>query len=176
MRQTLVSLLLFAIVSCGGTAWAADQMKPGLWEMAIKSGLLKSVPTLTPQQIKKMQEMGIKVPKISDGGVVSQVCITKEMAASDTPPTAGIKAMGCESKDYEHNGTQYSMDVVCNGPDMIGQGRMEGTFSSDEAFTSTYQFKGVAHGQPIDQNSETTGKWLSDDCDGVKPMGRAGQK
>ncbi len=140
MRQTLVSLLLFAIVSYGGTAWAADQMTPGLWVMAIKSGMLKSMPTLTPQQLKKMQEMGgIKVPKMSDG-------------------------------------TPYSMDVIGNNADMKGQGRMESTFSSVEAFTSTCQFKGIAHGQPIEQSSETTGKWVGDDCGSVKPIDIAGQK
>ena len=176
MRQVLFSILTLAIAAFAGSAWAAGQMKPGLWEMTIKSDMMKAMPKLSPQELKQMRDMGVAIPDIQDGGMVSKVCITKEMAESDEPPTADAREMGCEPKNYQRSGTQYSMDLICNSAEMKGQGKIKGGFVGNEKFSSSYQFKGISHGQKVDQTHETVGKWVSADCGKVKPIGDVGKK
>ncbi len=176
MRQVLFSILTLSIAAFAGSAWAAGQMKPGLWEMTIKSNMIPAMPKLSPQELEQMRKMGVDMPDIKDGGMVSKVCVTKEMAGRDEPPTGDFKEMGCETKNYKNSGNQYSFDVVCNNAEMKGQGTMKGAFSGNDKFSSTYQFKGVAHGQKVDQAHETAGKWVSADCGKVKPYDDIGKK
>ncbi len=173
MRRILFPISLLALAAVGSHAWAAGQMKPGLWEMTMKSDELKAmppIPELPPEQLKQMRDMGIEMPVMRGGGMVSKVCITKEMAARDEPATADVKEMGCETKNYKTSGGQYSFDLVCNSPEMKGQGKVSGVFAGNESFSSRYQFKGTAHGEKVDQKHETTGKWISADCGTVKPV------
>jgi len=53
---------------------------------------------------------------------------------------------------------------------MKGSRKVEGNHASDQRFTLTYDFKGTAHGQPVSQRHETSGRWLGADCGSVKPM------
>jgi hypothetical protein len=176
MRKTTVSVLMFSIMCSSATVWAADQIKPGLWEMTIKSDAMKNVPKIPPEQMKKMREMGITIPQMQDGGIVNKVCISKEMAERNDTPQFSQKESGCQSKNHQRSGNSYSMDIVCDGPDMKGTGKVRGTNSGGDRFTSTYDFKGTAHGQPVTHKQETSGKWLSADCGSVKPMDQAARK
>lgn len=176
MRRIAFSILTFAIAALCGTAWAADQMKPGLWEMTIKSDMMAAMPKLSPQELKQMRDMGIQMPDMQNGGMVQKICITKEMAELQEPGMADAKEMGCEAKNYKKTGAQYSLDLVCNSADMKGKGTIKGAFSGNDKFSSTYQFTGIAHGQKVDQKHETTGKWLSADCGRVKPVADAVRK
>lgn len=92
------------------------------------------------------------------------------MAERDHPPEMNRKEAGCESKNFQMSGNEYSVDVVCDGPELKGNGKAKGHFSSGESFTSVYDFKGTAHGKPVSQHHETAGKWLSADCGDVKSM------
>ena len=65
-------------------------------------------------------------------------------------------------------------DVICNSPQMKGEGKVKGTFSGDTAFSSTYDFKGTMHGQPVSQRHENSGRWLSADCGNVPAAGSTG--
>ena len=65
---------------------AAGPMKPGLWEMTMKSDAMKNMPKITPAQMQQMRKMGIKMPQMQDGGMVTRVCISNEMAAFEQPP------------------------------------------------------------------------------------------
>ncbi len=176
MSRIFFSILMFSIAAFTGAAWAAGQMKPGLWEMTIKSDMMAAMPKLSPQELKQMRDMGIQMPDMQNGGMVQKVCITKEMAERDEPGMTDARDMGCEAKNYKSSGSRYSMDLVCNSADMKGKGTIKGVFSGDDRFTSNYQFKGVAHGQNVDQSHETSGKWLSADCGTVKPVGGVGKK
>jgi hypothetical protein len=53
---------------------------------------------------------------------------------------------------------------------MKGEGKARGTFAGGEKFTSTYDFNGSMHGQPVSQHQESSGKWLGADCGSVKPL------
>ncbi|HYD80826.1 MAG TPA: DUF3617 domain-containing protein [Paucimonas sp.] len=170
-NPVLVSLLL----CCSAAAFAAGPMKPGLWEMSIKSDMMKNMPKIPPEQMEKMKQMGVNIPHMQDGGMVTKVCITKEMAERDQPPEMNQKEAGCEARNYQRTGSGYSVDIICDGPVMKGQGKAQGSFSGSESFTSVYDFKGTAQGRPVNQHQETKGKWLSADCGNVAPMGQMGR-
>ena len=173
MRKFAAPLLLCLL---SAHASAASQMKPGLWEMTMKSDAMKNMPKIPPEQMEQMRKMGVNVPQMQDGGMVTKVCITREMADSNQAPGMERNDMGCQTKNLRHSGNSYSADIVCNGADMKGEGKARGTFASDTSFTSAYEFKGTMHGQPVSQKQESSGKWLGADCGGVQPMGPAKPK
>ncbi|WP_052452386.1 DUF3617 domain-containing protein [Noviherbaspirillum autotrophicum] len=171
MRIVARSILLLSLLSSSAAVLAAGQTKAGLWEMTMKSDAMKNMPKIAPEQMEQMRKMGINVPQMQDGGLVTKVCISQEMAERDEPPPMEDKASGCQTRNFQRNGSSYSMDIVCDGPQMKGTGRARGTFSGNTSFTSTYDFKGAMHGQPVSQHHETSGKWLSADCGSIKPIG-----
>lgn len=170
MKRTLMMILMMSLAGIAAEANAAGKMKAGLWDMTMKSDMLKSVPKIPPEQMEQMRKMGIPVPAIQDGSMTTKVCISKAMAERDHPPEMNRKEAGCESKNFKMSGGDYSVDIVCDGPELKGNGKATGHFSSNENFNSVYDFKGTAHGRPVNQHHETTGKWLSADCGDVKPM------
>ena len=152
-------------------AWAAGQTRPGLWEMTIRSDAMKNMPKISPEQMEQMRRMGINMPQMQGNGMVTKVCISREMAERDELPAMAQREAGCQVRNMQRNAGGYSMDIVCDGPVMKGEGKAKGSFSGDSSFTSTYDFKGSMHGQPVDQHHETSGKWLSADCGNLKPIG-----
>lgn len=170
MRKTAVSILMLSMSCSSAAIWAASQIKPGLWEVTVKSDAMKNMPKIPPEQMRKMREMGINMPEMQDGGMVSKVCLTREMVERDEAPQMAQKESGCQSKNYQRGGNTYSLDIVCDGPHMTGTGKVKGAYSSSERFTSTYDFKGTARGQPVNHHQESSGKWLGSDCGSVKPM------
>ncbi|MFZ6742390.1 DUF3617 domain-containing protein [Undibacterium sp. JH2W] len=163
VRLTGISAILMTAVTC----LAADRMKPGLWEMTMKSDAMKAMPKIPPEQLEKMKQMGIKMPDMQNGAMVHKVCYTKEMVEQDKPPSGGHDQQ-CQNKNFSRSGNTYSGDIVCDMPELKGTGNIKGSFSPD-TLSSTYDFKGVSHGKPVTQHMETTGKWLGNDCGDVKP-------
>jgi hypothetical protein len=164
IRIVLVSATLLSAATCA----AADKMKPGLWEMTTKSDAMKAMPKIPPEQLEKMKQMGIKMPDMQNGAMVSKVCLTKEMVDQEKPPTGG-REQHCQNKSFNRSGNTYTAEMVCDSPDMKGTGIVKGSMTPDSV-NSVYDFKGVSHGKPIDHHMETTGKWLSADCGGTKPF------
>lgn len=164
--------LVLSMLMAASPAFAQDKLKPGLWEMNMKSDAMKNMPKISPEQMEQMRRMGVHVPQMQDGGMVSKVCITKEMAERDQMPMAQNES-DCQTKNYQRSGNSYSVDVVCNGPNLKGTGKMTGKMNGSESFSSAYDFKGMAHGQPINQKHESSGKWLASECGNVKPMAEA---
>ncbi|HEY8609055.1 MAG TPA: DUF3617 domain-containing protein [Noviherbaspirillum sp.] len=174
MRKLILPLLLCSLMSV--PAWAQGPMKPGLWEMKVKSDALKNMPKIPPEQVAQMRKMGIEVPQIQDGAMVTKVCVTKAMAENEQLPGLEKNEAGCQTKNVQRSGSGYSADIVCSSDAMKGEGKVKATFSGNESFTSTYDFKGTVHGQPANQHSEQSGKWLAADCGSVKPAGAAAKK
>ncbi|RZI40855.1 DUF3617 domain-containing protein [Herbaspirillum sp. HC18] len=168
MRKSTLPLLMCSLLSA--TAWAGPQMKPGLWEMTMKSDAMKNMnmPRLPPEQVEQMRKMGVEIPHMQDGGMVTRVCMTKQMLEGNQVPGMEKNEAGCQTKNMQQSGGSYSADIVCNG-DMKGEGKIKGTFSGDTGFTSTYDFKGTMHGQPVSQRHESSGKWLGADCGSFAP-------
>lgn len=139
------------------------KMKPGLWDMTMKSDAFKNMPRMSKEQADQMRKMGMEVPEFRDGGMISKVCITPEMAEKMAPGVDEAET-GCTTKNFKRSGNTYRADLVCNGDAMQGMGVLTGSFTGNERFTSTLDFKGKAAGQQIAQKHETTGKWISADC------------
>lgn len=169
MNKTAASILMFFLSCVAAQGWAG-QMKPGLWEITMQSDAMKNMPKIPPDQMKKMREMGINMPQMQDGGMVSKVCITKEMVERDQPVQMNQTETGCQSKNYQKSGNSYTLDIVCDNPQMKGTGKVKGTFMGNDRFTSSYDFKGSMHGQPVNQRHESSGKWVAADCGSVKPI------
>jgi hypothetical protein len=176
MRKTAVCLLMLSLSSLSTSALAASMMKPGLWEVNMKSDAMKNMPKISPEQIEMMRKKGINVPDMKDGGMAVKSCISKAMAERDSAPEMNQAQTGCQAKNYQRTGNGYSLDLVCDGPNMKGAGTVKGTFANAENFSSTYTFKGTSHGHPVDMKQESTGKWLSADCGSVKPVDEMVQK
>lgn len=167
MKRLLLPLAMLAAFC--GAAHAEGPMKAGLWEMTIKSDAMKNMPKIPPAQLEQMKKMGVEIPQMSDGGMVTRVCISKEMAARDTPPEVNQRQGGCQSKNYKRSGNSYTVDIVCDSPNMKGEGKAQGSFNGKDSFSSTFDFKGVSHGKPVSQHQESNGKWLGADCGNVAP-------
>ncbi len=174
MRTLTTSLMLCSMLLAAAAA-EAQQMKPGLWEMTTKTDAMASMPAMSPEQIELMRKMGIAIPQSQPGGLVTKVCITKEMAERDQPP-AMQNDSGCQSKNHQRTGNTYSMDIVCTGASMKGEGKAKGTFTGNDRFTSTYDFKGTMDGRPVTQHHASSGRWLAAECGDVKPVGEAPPK
>ncbi|MES2073535.1 MAG: DUF3617 domain-containing protein [Pseudomonadota bacterium] len=169
-RTLLLPLLLSAAAS-----HAAGNIKPGLWEMTMQmdpaqAEMMAKMPKLSPEQIEQMNKMGVKMPQMQGGAMVHKVCLTKEMVERERPPVMQKEQSMCQPKNFSKNSSGYTVDIVCDGPDLKGTGTAKGTFTSTESFTSVYDFKGTARNKPVSQHHESSGKWLGADCGDVKPM------
>ncbi len=174
ITSTVTSILLstFFFSNC----YAAGKMKPGLWEMSMRSDALQNIPKIPPEQIAKMKAMGVQVPNIQGGAMIHQVCISKEMAEQDQPQLTQNNHSMCKPQNMNQSGNSYTMDLICESPELKGIGTVRGIFKGGENIQSVYDFKGTSHNRPISQHMETTGKWLSADCGDVKPVGNFQKK
>lgn len=170
MRTIVAPIVMLSMLSVATFASAAGPARPGLWEMTVKSDAMKHMPKIPAEQMEQMRKLGITIPQMQDGAMVTKVCISKQMAERDQPPFMAQSQAGCQPRNYHHSGSSYALDIVCDGPMMKGEGKAKGTFSSPESFASTYDFKGSAQGRPVNQHQEASGKWLSADCGSVKPV------
>jgi hypothetical protein len=158
MTALALSMAFFASVGM-----AADQLKPGQWDMTIKMQM-KDMPEISAEDMAQMKEMGIKIPMAGDTMQVQQ-CITPEQASLKKPMNPSQGQNGCTVKNYKHSGNTASGEMVCNG-EMKGTGKFEMTIDSDTSYSTKVTFKGVSKdGVPIDQTTESSGKWVKAQCD-----------
>jgi hypothetical protein len=154
-----------------GNAYAAGKMKPGLWEMHMQSDEMKNMPQISPEQMEQMKKMGVKMPTMQDGGMAVKVCVSKEMSEQEQPPLAQKQQSGCTPQNMKQSGNEYSMELVCDSPELKGIGMVKGSYNGSDSMRSSYDFKGVSNGKPMTQHMESKGKWLAADCGDVKPAG-----
>ena len=168
MRKLTIPVLFCSALTIASAAHAAPDMKPGLWQVTIKSDQMRQMPKISPQQAAMMKRMGISVPSQNSGGMTTKVCITKKMIENDEV-TMQDDGGDCKTSNARQNGSHYSADIICNGPDMKGRGKVEGTYTSTR-FNSTYKFTGTSHGRKANHNQTSSGKWLGSNCGNVKPF------
>ena len=167
MRQTIVACATLSALLFAGLS-NASPMKPGLWEMSMSADQMPPMPKLTPEQMAQMRKAGVEPPNVQDGHYLVKVCVTKEMAASERPPVHRSES-GCQTRNFQHSGTDYSLEEVCDGPYRKGTAFIKGTFNGSESISTVYDFKGTQRGQPVNEHHEVTGRFLSADCGSVKP-------
>jgi hypothetical protein len=168
-KLTMHGLIATALTGIAFQAIAEDKMKPGLWEMKIRSDAVKSMPVIPQAQLDELKKRGIKMPEMQDGAIIQKICVTKEMAERTAKAPMQNNPGGCKEKNAVKNSNSFSMELVCDSPMLKGTGMVKGSFSSDNLQT-TYDFTGTSNNRPTVQHVETNGKWLGVDCGDVKPI------
>ena len=155
----------------------AQTMKPGLWEMSNKmsggqmdqgmADLQKHMAQMSPQQRKQMEaamaQQGVRMMPSAGGGMVVQMCMTREMVERNDMPMQE----GCTTTRNERSGNRMRFAFSCTNPPSSGEG--EATVGSD-TYTSRMTVKTVVNGKPETTTMEGSGKWVKADCGNVKPM------
>ena len=157
------------IISTLAPAIAADiAPRPGLWEISATNDLLALAPQIPSDQMEKLRGLarqhGFDMPKIENGAASSRICITPEMAAQNTMPDLYQQQSGCTTRNAVRNGARYSMDISCSGGQVRGSGRSEGTLESAERFSGATTFNGTVQGNPVNEQAQTSGRWLAASC------------
>jgi hypothetical protein len=167
-----------AVLAATSFAAEAQSMKPGLWEIHNKSDnpqmaadmaeMQKQMAQMPPEQRKQMEAMmaqrGVKMAAGSDGAMVMQVCMTKEMAERNDVPMQD----GCRMTKQERSGNTMKMAFVCTNPPSSGEGQV--TFHGPEAYASRMTVRSTEQGRTDAITMESSGKWLKADCGSVKPV------
>lgn len=152
---------------------AEGKMKAGLWEVTTESGMMKSMPKISPEQMAQMRKLGIDMSQLQTGAIVNKICVTKEMAERQELPQMDDKESGCAMKNQQQKGMSYTADMICNGPEMKGKGVVKTIFTDDRSFNVSSDFKGTIGGMPVNEQTTTSGKWLGANCGSVKPVQRS---
>lgn len=168
----MYKILLSLAVACSlpaSTAHAAENnMRAGLWEMTTTSDLLRLVPQIPADQMQNLMNLakqnGFTLPRIQNGAATSRTCVTQAMAEQKNPPDFYQNQAGCTAKNASRNGSKYRLDFVCDGARLQGNGVAEGTFTSPESFSGRTQFNGVVQGNPVNEQADISGRWLSASC------------
>nr|WP_315472935.1 DUF3617 domain-containing protein [uncultured Undibacterium sp.] len=169
--------LVLSIGLCAMTliAQAQEKMKPGLWEMTVRSDMLKSMPAIPPAQMEELKKRGIKIPAMENGAAIQKMCVTAEMTDKVGKNPLQNNPGDCKEKSSSRTGNTSTVEMVCDGPRLKGTGIIKATYS-DKTLQSVYDFKGVSNNRPVNQHIETSGKWLSTDCGDVKPYAATAPK
>lgn len=169
MRTLKQTVLLSLLCGTALSAHAAEpQIRPGLWEISASSNLLSLVEQVPPDQRRHLgnlaKQYGFVMPDIKDGAASSQVCVTPEMAAHNIPPTSYHRQSGCEARNARQSDNRFTADLFCDGEQVNGTGWTEATLADAEHFTGKTAFKGLVHGVTVDEQANTSGRWLAADC------------
>jgi hypothetical protein len=159
---------------------AAQNLKPGLWEMQQKIGgnpqmdqamaeMQKQLAGMSPAQRKQMEGMmasrGAQVSPGAGGAMAVRVCMTKEMVErNEVPASQG----DCKTTQQSRSGNTIKMAFACTKPPTTGESQV--TMVSSQAFQSRTTVNTSERGKPEKTTIDATGKWLGADCGSVKPV------
>lgn len=167
------------------TPAAAQNMKPGLWEVTNKIGgsgdagakmaaaqaqMQQQFAAMPPAQRKQMEEMmakqGVNMgPGAPGGGMAVRICITKDMAARNEPPA---QEGNCKRDSVQRSGNTTKFKFTCTNPQSSGEGTV--TLNNPESYTMKMNMSRQVGGKPEQMNMDAQGKWLGSDCGNIKPV------
>lgn len=170
-----VSLACLVSLVCIVPAHAAEApIQAGLWEVSTTSNLINLASQVPPEQLDNinmlMKEYGFELPEIKNGAAKSNVCITPEMAAHKILPSTFQGQAGCSMHDAKRSGNEYRMEYTCKNTQIDGSGIVEGTFIKADSFMGRTTFTGSVQGNPVNEQANMTGHWVSADCGNTKPI------
>lgn len=159
---------------------AAQNMKPGLWEINNKMGgeqgaqmaqLQQQLASMPPEQRKMMQDMmskqGVNMAPGAGGGMAVRICVTKEMAARNEAP-AGQQG-DCKQEQMKRSGNTTKFKFTCANPPSSGEGEV--TLHNPESYSMKMNVTSQsAKGRPGNMTMDAQGKFISSDCGNVKPI------
>ncbi len=167
--KAMARTLVLFIAACG-TAAHADPRKAGLWEQTSTMNFTQGGPQIPPDQLEKMKQMGIQLP--FGRPIVSKVCITPEMAASNEPPRPTREQDKCKMSGFDPNANPITAEMVCDG-ETKGKGTLKVTHDSS-TYQGTMDFAGTdKRGAPMAMQTTFTGHWVGPDCGDVRPLAPA---
>ena len=165
MHKALLFILLLIMST---TSLATNNIRPGLWEITTTSNLLAMVPHIPSQQMQQItnlvEQYGLQMPKIQNNAVISNACITQQMADQEVPAHFYESQSGCSAKNAIKTGNHYKVDLSCSNAQFEGTGIAEGYFSSPEQFSGQTEFDSVVQGMPVFATAETSGRWIGENC------------
>jgi hypothetical protein len=138
----------------------ASHGKVGLWNVTMKMSL-PDMPRIPPDQLAKMQAMGVHVPNGS--AITFQHCMTPAEVAADKPPQLQ-RNKNCAMQGINVSRGTFTADMVCTGADMQGTGHITASYDSDTHYAGQMIFTGTAHGHPASITNSFEGTWVSADC------------
>jgi hypothetical protein len=145
----------------------AQMLKPGLWDYT-STMQMEGMPQIPPEQLAKMQAMGIKVP---GGGQSSRfkMCMTKEMI-DKYGGTAPQQNQSCHVENVQMSTSGMKATLVCSGENLNGTGTVEATRVDDNHSQGKAHFKGtMKNGRPLEWTSSSSSTFLSPDCGDIQP-------
>jgi hypothetical protein len=168
MRK-LNGLIASAVLLSIPLALASGHRKPGLWQLTAQSHFTKGGPQIPPDQLARMQQMGIKVPGMSGEPTTIQSCLTPEQAAKDDHPESGNG--NCQLQNTSWSGNSFSADVICHGQSGDMHGHFTAVTNGDTSYTGNSHMEGTnPHlGGDFAMDSQVSAVWQSADCGAVKP-------
>jgi Protein of unknown function (DUF3617) len=169
MHSTNAKTLLLAstVVVAALPTYAADHLRPGQWDVAVKVSQ-RGGPQIPPEQVEQMKKLGISVP-FGGQAIMTSQCITPEMAASDKPFASDERDPNkCEVANYKRIGSKATGEMVCSG-DFKGKGAFEMTMDSETEYHGGWTVKGVSSDAgPVEQTTDLHGKWAGAACTAAK--------
>jgi Protein of unknown function (DUF3617) len=182
--RTSLTLCTLALACLGllATPAAAQNMKPGLWEINNKVGgdqgakmaaaqaeMQKQLAAMPPEQRKQMEKMmadqGVGMAQGSGGGTAVRICMSKEMVARNEPPA---QQGDCKQESMQRSGNTTKFKFTCSKPPSTGEG--EYTLHNPGSYTMKLKTVTQTKGKPETMTMEAQGKWLSNDCGNLKPV------
>lgn len=179
LRQTYPALLLTLVVAL--PSWA-QTMKPGLWEVNTKmksadgqmekamAEMQAALADMPPEQRKSMEDMmakqGIRMGPSSGGGMVTKICMSKELAARSALPVSS--SGNCTEKRSPVVGGKMKASFSCTNPPSSGEADF--TFSGDTGYTMRMNSTSQVGGKPEKMTMESSGRWMGADCGDIKPF------
>lgn len=186
ISRALAGALTGVLLALAAAGAAAQNIKPGLWEITSRMGgnaemdkamaqVQQQMAAMPPEQRKMMQDMlakqGMSVAPGAGGAMVSKVCLTKDMVQRNQLP---VQDKGnCASTVSNASAAGMDMRFTCTDPAASGQGRVN--FRGDSAYDMKMTMNTTHQGKPMTSTLDATGKWLGADCGAIKPMALPGK-
>ncbi|MBV5297068.1 MAG: DUF3617 domain-containing protein [Rhodoferax sp.] len=182
--KLLIGIATMVLAASAGTA-SAQNMKPGLWEIATQmqggSGEMasamaqaqKQMENMPAEQRKMMQDMmakqGVQMGTGSAGGMAIKMCLTQEMIdRNEVSARQGTSQHDCTHTNSPRTGNTMKFSFVCTKPPSSGEGQV--TFTSPERYSMTMLTTSTVRGKPEKMEMQSTGRWLGADCGTIKPL------
>lgn len=181
--KLLLAPLLLALLSL--PAFAALNMKPGLWEMEMQMGggdgqpdpmaqMREAMAGMSPEQQKQMMAMmgkmrgGAGLGVNDKGGITTKVCYTKEMLENEAS-LAQQKDKKCTTNIKEKTAKKVVLDFKCEDGTMG-----DGVWTIEEP-TKFLGLMNVTDKKGQKNKMTFKGKFASNDCGTVKPFNSSAQ-
>lgn len=175
-----MKLTIVLALALNSTLYAADGMKPGLWEhsVAIKSQsgevekamaqMKKQMDSMPAEQRKMMEEMMAKQGMgISNKGSTVKVCISKEQADKlDIPQDHDGN---CKHEVVKRSAKSIKMKFTCTG-ESASSGEGEFTLTSSTSYLGKAVVETQTRGKKERMQMNQSGTWLAADCGKIQAI------